>query len=763
MDEIITNMDEGVKYNMYLDKYGFVRAYELADGNQYGLLTELYAGTYKNGRFVKNTDLTVELKAGDEKIEEFNVINNSGNDFDMRHVHYSVANIDRDWTGLTEDLKRSPDYKRYDVDYESGVPIILQPATAHLSLDAEDGVDLFDPAVTNVAKYIKSDDGVRISSVSKYATNTQGERLYYATWNDGSIAKGDKVTATEWKDHYKNIDDIEDEAVYAVDYVNLTTRDAEGNVDIADIKADQWKWPTADTEKTPEIYAVHDTEFYIVRRSAEGKGILHFVDYENLPAIKNADSTIRAVYAVAENTTANSSENDYWVANVIVIEVENYVGDYDSISMFTRNSSQTSGSTKRMETLNNETGPVVDVIPSEYDWNPEILVGGFFKLYDTKKNDDGSLTADDVDRIDADYNDNHIFAGTIHAMNKVNQRGGYIVVNNGKTNVNVDTYNIPVYVVDGKTIKEATLDDEARYSDVEKGDEIIWVENAKDNVAFIVDVKDARETSRVKWETPQWLLDEYAAIMNEQRTADTNADITFAMTVKGEEVKKGAVALTYTAANDTNIADWTVTTNADSVKVFKNNTLNAGTKTDGTWTITTKSAISNNDEYTVVMEMGGKTRTEIVKVSVAGPLTTTALTSLKIKGVEVLTGVTVPATGAVTIGTVNVTADKNVAGVPHVEFEPKNMGMTVSVTTDSSSGLDEAKNTVLTAASTTNLVITVTAEDGTTTQDYKIATLSVTAPDDIIIKAADTTNCTLEESTDTDYILTVPALTAQLH
>ena len=42
MDDSITAMDEQVEYNMYLDKFGFVRAYKLAQGSQYGLLTEMY-------------------------------------------------------------------------------------------------------------------------------------------------------------------------------------------------------------------------------------------------------------------------------------------------------------------------------------------------------------------------------------------------------------------------------------------------------------------------------------------------------------------------------------------------------------------------------------------------------------------------------------------------------------------------------------------------------------------------------------------------
>ena len=57
MDETITNMDDGVEYNMYLDRFGHIRAYELAAGTKYALLTELYYDRFNNSQYVKNSDL----------------------------------------------------------------------------------------------------------------------------------------------------------------------------------------------------------------------------------------------------------------------------------------------------------------------------------------------------------------------------------------------------------------------------------------------------------------------------------------------------------------------------------------------------------------------------------------------------------------------------------------------------------------------------------------------------------------------------------
>ena len=39
MDELLVNMDEKVEYVLYKDHFGFIRAYKLAQGNKYALVT----------------------------------------------------------------------------------------------------------------------------------------------------------------------------------------------------------------------------------------------------------------------------------------------------------------------------------------------------------------------------------------------------------------------------------------------------------------------------------------------------------------------------------------------------------------------------------------------------------------------------------------------------------------------------------------------------------------------------------------------------
>ena len=114
--------------------------------------------------------------------------------------------------------------------------------------------------------------------------------------------------------------------VYATDYVQLVTNQdyPAGNRHFT-IAADyNTKYFT---NSNTYVDAVDGTEFYIVGPNK----VLHVVGYSNLPAID--DSTIRAAYAVAKNTAKDQDSRDYWVADVIVIEVNDIASDFDSISL----------------------------------------------------------------------------------------------------------------------------------------------------------------------------------------------------------------------------------------------------------------------------------------------------------------------------------------------------------------------------------------------------------------------------------------------
>jgi len=82
MDELLVNMDEKVEYVLYKDHFGFIRAYKLAQGNKYALVTEVYPKYSFNSAYVKNTDLLAEvMTADDSSPKEHDVLNSKGNAF----------------------------------------------------------------------------------------------------------------------------------------------------------------------------------------------------------------------------------------------------------------------------------------------------------------------------------------------------------------------------------------------------------------------------------------------------------------------------------------------------------------------------------------------------------------------------------------------------------------------------------------------------------------------------------------------------------
>ena len=701
MDEVITNMDEDVDYNMYLDKYGYIRAYELAAGTKYALLSELYYGYYQNGRYVTNNDLTVELTAGEEKTEEFDVLNEDGNDFVMDNVQgQSKSN----WRTLDKSTLYQDVYNgvgNFSVGPERNV---LQPATAHLALDDlnkvgyEDGDEYFSPALTNVARYVKTDDGVRISSAAQYSKTTQGEIVYYtnARFNeDGEIlSRGiDKFSKSQWVD--KQIENGSTDTrtvladrfearvangtyipVYTEDYIELDKTQAiakkERKYDVAGIRG-------ANNEY---VNAVHDTEYYIVSTGRDGK-ITYFVDYEKVPEFKKGD--IEAIYAVAHNTVADRSGADYWVADVIVIQVNNWTTDYDSISLAFYNPYEESTRVRNLDTLNNEhSGVEATVIPGKLSWGTEWKDYGFYRLYDTSTTDN-TITAEDINVIGGrkgvefpeEYEKNGIFAGTIVRRQDVNENGGYLVIdkfggegriivdedgNETGTEANaVSIYNLdtaPIYGIDGTAADSLRLRD-GDNSEVMERDQIIWVEDNDGDIAFIIDITDSNyaDGSSRSYDTPSWLKAIYSAIIDEQRTSVQQTEVVSglkltSMEVRGTEVtlnhenRTGTVSISKTDASKnggTNYVITALTAEDESGVALANTNINAYQSDKTTPIVWHTASQDTNDMSTptnkpkystiyVVLGAGADTSTYTITVTILPDGTDSSLKSLSIKG-----------------------------------------------------------------------------------------------------------------------------------
>ena len=580
MDQIILNMNDKTEYIMYKDRFGFVRAYELAGGTQYALLTEMYPTGTQNWNYVKTTGAMVELKAGDAAIEEFPVAGGSDNLFFN----------DSPWTSRTL-------YGYVNNNY-------LQPAIAHLGLvrnqnvgatsgaayiewnrnvyapvaDANGFIGVFDygPVVygasnapsgpvalpntsagtaphsfsfsfTNVAIYTTNDDGsVNLSTAAKLAKTQNGEQIYYVTSDIG--ARVAKTWQTKWMEDNNSTKAAFDAAVssgaltpvYAVDYVQLAPQDIKAGTRHYAIDADYEV--NYDASANGYVDATVNTEYYIVSES----GATYKVSYDNIPEIAAED--IRASYAVAKNTSYAEDGRDYWVADVIVIEVNGLVNNYESISLMYYNPWETSNSVRYVSSLNNEWTALqpdyegqakMDVVPegsgSQFTWGNSSWNEtnyGFYKLFNTELETEGTLKAGSVEQIEDNWNDHGIYAGTVQRIKGILNSSGYIDVDTQGRSYNgtpisdswvkhLTVRNVPIYRVEETEANTLELSEIDSYNEVLLGDQLIWVYNVAENkLSYIVDLGSrTKSVHGFNYSAETWLWNTYLDIIDEQINA----------------------------------------------------------------------------------------------------------------------------------------------------------------------------------------------------------------------------------------------------
>ncbi|MDE7011554.1 MAG: hypothetical protein K2O93_10100, partial [Oscillospiraceae bacterium] len=775
LDELLTTMDENVEYNLYFDAYGYVRAYEPAEGTKYGLVTELYYSRGQNGQYVTNARLTAELKAGKEPVEEFDVFNKSGNHF-LLDIN-SNSNSVEDWEDLDGAMNLvSDEYADYEDVYEvnKNDEIVLQPALSHLSLtngkdengESRTAADIFRNVTTNVARYVKTADGeVRLTSAAEYYTNEKGQQLYYT--GVGAIG-GKKLLPSDGGD--------QNYPAYAVDYIELDL-----SVDGVAKKDSRYEIHDRDyANPNGYVNAVDDTEFYVVKTGGSGK-ITYFVGYDNVPAIDAED--IIAAYAVARNTESDSNKKDYWVADVIVIEVDNYDKAYESISLGYYNPYQTSGRVQAISSLNSETEKAaVDMIPTDNSWGSQWKDEGFYEVADSKM-DGEDLMADTIRKItwDADNGGDNfsqfgIYAGYVRRVEEVNERGRYIDVNEVSDDTTDDSYRLKTAGAElfaigagsngtGSVVRyeELHLANTDARSDIKSGHKALWVKNIDGDVAFIVDVSYTDGS----WKAPQWLEDLWQEVKDQQdderagnEPGPQPDEITFSMKVKGVDVVDGKVELDYGVAKDsaTTPKTYEITTNADRVVVDDGDTAAVGAAKDG---VDLSDKADDGITYTITMTKGDVTRTETVKVTIKEARDDVSISSVTVKGVEAKLK-----TGSTKDYEVSLTSDQAASATTEQLVVGLNNGNAVSAIANKTGGVNiTGLNTNVNKmtetegkaplAATGDFQFTITAEDGTTTETYTVAVTvgtKVTAP--TLAKTAKS-NLTGNGST-APYKLTVP-------
>ena len=183
-------------------------------------------------------------------------------------------------------------------DQELRERIVLQPAINNMALEAQSGNadDIFENASTNIARYVQTDEGVRITTAAEYAHDKKNnERLYYGRTGNSEPYVVDytkRYTEKEWKAEFENLSTIPAEyAVYKYNYIELDCWNG--------ISADQRHYDIAGARTAPGVVheadgqyrdysgdyvnAVHDTEYYIVNRG--DNKIDYFTDYDNVKKI----------------------------------------------------------------------------------------------------------------------------------------------------------------------------------------------------------------------------------------------------------------------------------------------------------------------------------------------------------------------------------------------------------------------------------------------------------------------------------------------
>lgn len=580
MDQDILNMNQKTEYIMYKDLFGFVRAYKLAQGSKYALLTEMYPGSRNNGNYIKDTWAVAEVKIGDADVANYNVNDGVDNIFFSDSVWTQGRKFNSGYNYLQPAVAHLDNYINSSAYTYNAGATTAAAATAYSyagiswdrdakAADTPYGVFMTDTdtpdaksfTFTNVAVYSQlTEEDVTLDTAAKLLKDRNGNQEYY--WIGSPLTIGGttynayelKVTAATWDsaDMGKTFSAAWENGdlapVYKTDYVQLVPQDVEAKTihyTIDENYQDNYK-----SIENSYVDATVDTEFYIVTPD----DILYFEGYNELPDI-DADK-VRATYAVATNTADDVNDKDYWVADVIVIEVSELESSMESISLMFYSPWETTGSTRYVNSLNNKwrsyledngllsaaesTGAMIDVVPGKTSasgapvgwgndpWsNTDSILStgyGIYKLYKTEADGANTITAARAVKIlrAEDYSDFGVYAGQVTRVEGL-QKSGYIDVDTVTTGSGRDQAiwvgytgdDVPIYRIsqryNNRVIEavELELNNNESRSDVKKGDDLIWVyEKANGKLAFIVDLTASTQRSNNPgYFVPAWLYD----------------------------------------------------------------------------------------------------------------------------------------------------------------------------------------------------------------------------------------------------------------
>ena len=624
MDEDIMQMADKTEYDMYLDEFGYIRTYELAQGSQYALITEMYPTNGQNFNYVKDVNAIAEVTIGDADTTEYGVnggvknvffnqsiwtrnalyyttnnylqpaIAHLGNPNRMVSNYFAGATVKgvfpyTEWGREIAAMRDSNGTQAADGNYG----VFDYGAVSFEDADGETGSNGSADhsfSLTNVAAYGLDGDVITLNSASRLAFDKNGNQLWRLGSGFGTALAGHVDNEKNLKNWYCAVVDPTATAaqadawfdaqtakldgtgiypVYKIDYVKLAPEAVKANTRHYTIAEDYNE--KFNTWSNSYVDATVDTEFYIVT----GNSILYKLGYADLPSIDAAK--VRASYAVAHNTASDKDGKDYWVADVIVIEVDGLEHSFDSISLMYYNPYETYSYVQNIDTLNNkwftyqpesEDKAMIDVIPADvtgsggwanwanHSWSDRDY--GFYTLWSVEKDDNGDLAAGDVKMITKDFNDYGIYAGTVTRIQDL-QKSQYMDVDTWNTGsgfsqliqVRYSDEDVPFYSITEDrgivTADELTISEVERYSDVKTGDQIIWAyDNNAKRLAFVVNLGDpsTADTREVLYDdTAAWLKTVWQNIIDDQ-----NRDRRDALTLKLAMVNDNDLSITCNTA-----------------------------------------------------------------------------------------------------------------------------------------------------------------------------------------------------------------------
>ncbi len=505
----LRNAEKHVEYRFYKDHFGYVRAYEPVNGNQYVLLTEAYSTNTDNGVYLKNWVGIVEHKIGDAAIANATVANfngsfERGNNLFFQGTHQPI-----------EDSR----YQNFLTGAKQGLGL-TDVGTYGYTVPSETNAG---GTRTNVAVYTKDSDGrITINSAAQQLLRDNGNRVFYTYPGTDNINLNDPVMVRD----YVAIDS--NQKISGAVYKTVQDVGHEGGTD-------------------GYVHAAPTTEYYLVSKD----GVRYFTGYSNLPAIEA--KYIDAAYAVATNDYAvtHATGAPYWVADVVVIELNaNWTTGFENIDLIIANHSKNWDTVYDYTAIDRNSRGQLN-FSSVKNWAGQDQAPVFVGTTGGKKTAEDTTDIRDITPITPSYlaangkffRDFGIYAATISTMDLTR---GYITLNpdngiyedydgihevyaNNAKDVTLSITDVPVYTVYGGVAKAYTLNQTVwnnnlssvvRYGN--EGDRIIYVKNGS-NVAFIVMVT-VRDTLTGDRQYNDYSYAEYNHVWYEQGQLQYNSN-----------------------------------------------------------------------------------------------------------------------------------------------------------------------------------------------------------------------------------------------